>query len=68
VDIRKLVSIAFAAVTFILAPALYANDLGDADAEQERARNYFTNLEVIDQDGRKLKFYDDVLRDQFHLY
>lgn len=63
-DIRKLVSIAFAAVTFILAPALYANDLGDADAEQERARNYFTNLEVIDQDGRKLKFYDDVLKDK----
>ncbi len=67
-DIRKLVSVAVAAATFVLAPALYANDLVDTDAqkvaEEERARDYFTNLEVIDQDGRKLKFYDDVLKDK----
>ena len=63
-DIRKLVSIIVAAVTFMLAPALYANDLADTAAAEEKARNYFTNLEVIDQDGRKLKFYDDVLKDK----
>lgn len=63
-DIRKLVSIIVAAVTFMLAPALYANDPADTAAAEEKARNYFTNLEVIDQDGRKLKFYDDVLKDK----
>jgi cytochrome oxidase Cu insertion factor (SCO1/SenC/PrrC family) len=42
---------------------LYASDADRAAAEQ-KARDYFTNLEVIDQDGRKLKFYDDVLKDK----
>jgi len=31
-------------------------------ASDEKARTYFTNLEVIDQDGRRLRFYDDVLK------
>jgi len=36
---------------------------GTADAESEqKAREYFTNLEVIDQDGQSLRFYDDVLK------
>lgn len=46
----------------ILASALHANDLGDA-AAQEKARTYFTNLELISQDGERLQFYDDVLKD-----
>ena len=30
-------------------------------AAEAKARNYFTNLEVIDQNGHRLNFYDDVL-------
>ena len=33
----------------------------DQAASEEKAREYFTNLEVIDQDGNRLRFYDDVL-------
>jgi len=54
--------VAFATVILILASALHANNLGDA-AAQEKARNYFTNLELISQDGERLQFYDDVLKD-----
>ena len=67
-NIRKLVTVtvAVAAATLVLAPAAYASSAGDAEqaSPEEKARNYFTNLEVIDQDGRKLKFYDDVLKDK----
>ena len=28
---------------------------------EARARDYFTNLEVISQDGKRMRFYDDVL-------
>ena len=34
----------------------------DYAAEEERARNYFTDTEVIDQNGNKLRFYSDVLK------
>lgn len=33
-------------------------------SEEERARNFFTDTEVIDQNGRKLRFYSDVLRER----
>ena len=33
-------------------------------SEEERARNYFTDTEVIDQNGNKLRFYTDVLRNR----
>jgi protein SCO1 len=33
-----------------------------AVAEDQWGQSYFTNLEVVDQDGRKLRFYDDVLK------
>jgi len=33
-------------------------------AAEEKARDYFSNLEVIDQDGQTLHFYDDVLKDK----
>ena len=36
---------------------------GDAAAE-EKARKFFTDLEVIDQDGKRLRFYSDVLKDR----
>ena len=31
---------------------------------EERARKYFTDTEVIDQNGKKLRFYSDVLRNR----
>ncbi len=33
-------------------------------SEEERARQYFTDTEVIDQNGKKLRFYTDVLKDR----
>ncbi len=33
-------------------------------SEEERARQYFTDTEVIDQNGNKLRFYSDVLKDR----
>jgi len=35
-----------------------------AEDEVERAREYFTNLELINQDGETVRFFDDVLRDK----
>lgn len=32
--------------------------------EIERARDYFTNLELINQDGETVRFFDDVLKDK----
>jgi len=32
-----------------------------SQAEWERARNYFTDTELVDQHGRELRFYSDVL-------
>ena len=32
------------------------------NAAEAKARNYFTNIEVIDQNGQRLNFYDDVLK------
>jgi protein SCO1/2 len=66
VDIKKLIAVAIAAATLVMTPAAFASNSTDAErAESEqKARDYFTNLEVIDQDGRKLKFYDDVLKDK----
>lgn len=33
-------------------------------AAEEKARKYFTDLEVIDQNGKALRFYSDVLKDR----
>ncbi len=35
-----------------------------AEHEAARAREYFTNLELINQDGETVRFFDDVLKDQ----
>ena len=65
-DIKKLIAIAIAATALVLAPALFASTATDAEraASEQKARDYFSNIEVIDQDGRRLKFYDDVLKDK----
>ena len=36
----------------------------DEAAAEEKARSYFTDLEVIDQNGKRLRFYSDVLKDR----
>ena len=61
-DIRKLIAVAIAAVTLVVSPGVFANSDAENAAAEEKARKYFTNLEVIDQDGQKLRFYDDVLK------
>jgi protein SCO1 len=43
---------------------LCAGLVASAFAGPGRGEEYFTNLEVQDQDGRVLKFYDDVLKDK----
>jgi len=35
-----------------------------AEDEVERAREYFSNLELINQDGETVRFFDDVLKDK----
>ena len=63
-DFKKLLATISVAFALMLSPALHASSDADRAAAEEKARNYFTNLEVIDQDRRKLKFYDDVLKDK----
>ena len=65
-DIKKLIAVAIAAVALVLAPAVFAGTTTDAEraASEQKARDYFSNIEVIDQDGQRLKFYDDVLKDK----
>jgi cytochrome oxidase Cu insertion factor (SCO1/SenC/PrrC family) len=54
-------SAAFAAIfLFTFAPAVAGNANEGAEA---KARDYFSNVELVDQDGRSLKFYDEVLKD-----
>ena len=41
-----------------------SNTAPTAAQEEERARNYFTNLELVNQDGETVRFFDDVLKDK----
>ena len=55
---------AFAAILlFASAPAIAGNTPGDEAAAEAKARDYFSNVELVDQNGRALKFYDEVLKD-----
>jgi cytochrome oxidase Cu insertion factor (SCO1/SenC/PrrC family) len=65
----KYVRAAIAALVLCFTPALHASDPGDAQSDggfaaEQKARAYFTNLELITQDGERLRFYDDVLKDK----
>ena len=51
----------FTAMVIGFSSASVATTGTDQAASEEKAREYFTNLEVIDQDGNRLRFYDDVL-------
>jgi cytochrome oxidase Cu insertion factor (SCO1/SenC/PrrC family) len=57
-------SAAFAAILLIAsAPVAAGNAPADKAASDAKARDYFSNVELVDQDGRSLKFYDEVLKD-----
>ena len=57
-------SAAFAAIlVFASAPAIAGNTPADQAAAEAKARDYFSNVELVDQNGRALKFYDEVLKD-----
>jgi len=45
------------------AVSIAATTPADTAAADAKARDYFTNVELIDQNGQRLKFYDDVLKD-----
>lgn len=66
-DIRRTAWTILAVGGLLLTPFI-ATDASMTDAErfaaESKARDYFTNLEVIDQDGNRLRFYDDVLKDK----
>jgi protein SCO1 len=53
---------AAAAALLLAAPAL-AGAAGAPD-RVEKQRRYFGNAVLVDQDGREVRFFDDVLRDQ----
>ena len=57
-------SAALAAIClFASALAVAGNTPADQAAAESKARDYFSNVELVDQNGRSLKFYDEVLKD-----
>lgn len=51
-------------ISMLLLVALSVKAQGSGVSEEDRARNYFTNLELINQNGEKVRFFDDVLKDK----
>src|SRR5262245_38290999 len=45
------------AAAMVLAP-------GSGEAQMRRGPDFLPNLPVVDQDGRQLKFYDDLIKDK----
>ena len=56
--------ITLAAVAMLVLGAVEALAQDTASDEEARARSYFTNLELINQDGQTVRFFDDVLKDK----
>ena len=50
--------------TVMVSVVLLGTSLALAEDEEARAREYFTNLELITQDGETVRFFDDVLKDK----
>jgi len=66
---RIMAALLLACLAWAAVPAVYAADTPTAAearavAEIERAREYFSNVELINQDGEPVRFFDDVLKDQ----
>lgn len=55
----------FRAVALLLSATLVTGIARAESTEQiDRARDYFTNLELVNQDGESVRFFDDVLKDK----
>ena len=55
----------YRAVALLLVTALYSGFAQAESTEQiDRAREYFTNLELVNQDGQSVRFFEDVLKDK----
>lgn len=64
---KMIVGVAVFAALLVCSPAanlaVAATTPAEKAAAEAKAREYFTNVELIDQNGQRLKFYDDVLKD-----
>jgi protein SCO1/2 len=56
--------ITLAAVAMSLLGTVEALAQDTASDEEARARSYFTNLELVNQDGETVRFFDDVLKNK----
>jgi cytochrome oxidase Cu insertion factor (SCO1/SenC/PrrC family) len=56
--------LALAAAPVSLAQSADSATAATPEQEEERARSYFTNLELINQHGETVRFFDDVLKDR----
>ena len=56
--------ITMAAVAMSLLGTVEALAQDTASDEEARARSYFTNLELVNQDGETVRFFDDVLKNK----
>ena len=63
---RKYFGVIFAGLLLAASSLALAqqSNTSDVQSEDDRAREYFTNLELINQDGETLRFFDDVLKDK----
>jgi cytochrome oxidase Cu insertion factor (SCO1/SenC/PrrC family) len=62
--LRKiLIMLAAVAITTMGAATVLAQETTPS-AEEQRARDYFTNIELVNQDGKTVRFFDDVLKDK----
>jgi cytochrome oxidase Cu insertion factor (SCO1/SenC/PrrC family) len=46
------------------APVAAGNAPADKASAEAKARDYFSNIELVDQNGRSVRFYDEVLKDK----
>ncbi len=66
---RTMTACMIGCMALAVGPSAFAESADSATAatsaqEEERARSYFTNLELINQDGETVRFFDDVLKDK----
>ncbi|MDH3531771.1 MAG: SCO family protein [Gammaproteobacteria bacterium] len=60
----RLLGITIASVLMLVSSLSLAQQAASAQSKEDRARDYFTNLELINQDGETVRFFDDVLKDK----
>ena len=70
VTLKKLMTAClFCCMALAAVPSAFAESAGSVAVassaeEEDRARSYFSNLELINQDGETVRFFDDVLKDK----